>query len=157
MAFTLVLVSFSCTGPIVGALLVEAAGGLALKPILGMFGFGLAFALPFTLFAIFPDWLKKMPKSVVQSNWYYGTEFNTDINYVKAYHDLQEHGYDQIPTGSNHSSPENFGMTVEYCKKHIAKEHLPGFLQTPWRATLEEYRSHHIEAVQQVGSAIAKI
>jgi thiol:disulfide interchange protein DsbD len=63
MAFTLVLVSFSCTGPIVGALLVEAAGGLALKPILGMFGFGLAFALPFTLFAIFPSWLKGLPKS----------------------------------------------------------------------------------------------
>ena len=63
MALTLVLVSFSCTGPIVGALLVEAAGGLALKPILGMFGFSLAFALPFTLFAIFPSWLKGLPKS----------------------------------------------------------------------------------------------
>jgi hypothetical protein len=47
----------------VGALLVEAAGGLALKPILGMFGFGLAFAIPFTLFAIFPSWLKGLPKS----------------------------------------------------------------------------------------------
>jgi thiol:disulfide interchange protein len=63
MALTLVLVSFSCTGPIIGALLVEAAGGLALKPILGMFGFSLAFALPFTLFAIFPSWLKGLPKS----------------------------------------------------------------------------------------------
>jgi thiol:disulfide interchange protein len=63
MALTTVLVSFSCTGPIVGALLVEAAGGLALKPILGMFGFGLAFAIPFTLFAIFPSWLKGLPKS----------------------------------------------------------------------------------------------
>jgi thiol:disulfide interchange protein len=63
MAFTLVLVSFSCTGPIVGALLVESAGGLALKPILGMFGFSLAFALPFTLLAIFPSWLSKLPKS----------------------------------------------------------------------------------------------
>ncbi len=63
LAVTTVLVSFSCTGPIVGALLVEAAGGLALKPILGMFGFGLAFAIPFTLFAIFPSWLKGLPKS----------------------------------------------------------------------------------------------
>jgi len=63
MAFTLVLVSFSCTGPIVGALLVESAGGLALKPILGMFGFSVAFALPFTLLAIFPSWLGKLPKS----------------------------------------------------------------------------------------------
>lgn len=63
MALTTVLVSFSCTGPIVGALLVEAAGGLALKPILGMFGFGLAFAIPFTLFAIFPSLLKGLPQS----------------------------------------------------------------------------------------------
>jgi len=63
LALTTVLVSFSCTGPIVGALLVEAAGGLALKPILGMFGFGLAFAIPFTLFAIFPSWLNGLPKS----------------------------------------------------------------------------------------------
>ncbi|MFZ5941397.1 MAG: thioredoxin family protein [Bacteroidota bacterium] len=63
MALTTVLVSFSCTGPFVGALLVEAVGGLALKPILGMFGFGLAFAIPFTLFALFPSWLESMPKS----------------------------------------------------------------------------------------------
>jgi thiol:disulfide interchange protein DsbD len=63
MAFTLVLVSFSCTGPLVGSLLVESAGGQILKPILGMFAFGLAFAIPFTLFAIFPEWLNSLPKS----------------------------------------------------------------------------------------------
>ncbi|MCK5705143.1 MAG: thioredoxin family protein [Cyclobacteriaceae bacterium] len=63
MAFTLVLVSFSCTGPIVGSILVEAAGGQILKPILGMFAFSLAFAIPFTLFAIFPEWLNSLPKS----------------------------------------------------------------------------------------------
>jgi thiol:disulfide interchange protein DsbD len=63
MALTLVLVSFSCTGPIVGAILVESAGGMILKPIVGMFGFSLAFALPFTLFALFPQWLNNLPKS----------------------------------------------------------------------------------------------
>lgn len=63
MAFTLVLVSFSCTGPIVGSILVASAGGEVLMPIIGMLGFSLAFALPFTLFAIFPGWLNKMPKS----------------------------------------------------------------------------------------------
>lgn len=63
MALTLVLVSFSCTGPIVGTILVEAAGGAFLKPIIGMLGFSLAFALPFTLFAFFPQWLNKLPKS----------------------------------------------------------------------------------------------
>ncbi|MRT92967.1 thioredoxin family protein [Ancylomarina sp. 16SWW S1-10-2] len=63
MAFTLVLVSFSCTGPIVGSILVASAGGQVLMPIIGMLGFSLAFALPFTLFAIFPGWLNNMPKS----------------------------------------------------------------------------------------------
>jgi thiol:disulfide interchange protein len=63
MAFTLVLVSFSCTGPIVGTILVEAAKGGVVRPIIGMVGFSLAFALPFTLFAIFPNWLQNLPKS----------------------------------------------------------------------------------------------
>ncbi len=63
MALTLVLVSFSCTGPIVGSILVESAGGLALKPILGMFAFSAAFAIPFSLFAFFPNWLNALPKS----------------------------------------------------------------------------------------------
>ncbi|MBY0427371.1 MAG: disulfide bond formation protein DsbD, partial [Cytophagales bacterium] len=63
MAFTLVLVSFSCTGPIVGTILVESAGGQFLKPIAGMFSFSFALALPFTLFAIFPNWLSSLPKS----------------------------------------------------------------------------------------------
>jgi thiol:disulfide interchange protein DsbD len=63
LGLTTVLVSFSCTGPIVGALLVEAASGDVLRPTIGMFGFGLAFALPFTLFALFPSLMQKMPKS----------------------------------------------------------------------------------------------
>ncbi len=63
MGLTTVLVSFSCTGPLVGALLVEAASGDVLKPTIGMLGFGLAFATPFTLLAIFPSWLKGLPKS----------------------------------------------------------------------------------------------
>ncbi len=64
MAFTLVLVSFSCTGPIIGTLLVEtASSGSLMGPILGMFAFALALAIPFTLFALFPSVLKKLPKS----------------------------------------------------------------------------------------------
>lgn len=63
MAFTLVLVSFSCTGPIVGSLLVASAGGEIVKPIIGMAAFSSAFAIPFTLFAAFPQWLKRLPKS----------------------------------------------------------------------------------------------
>ena len=63
MAFTLVIVSFSCTGPIIGTLLVEAAGKSLLAPAMGMLGFALALALPFSLFAMFPSVLKKLPKS----------------------------------------------------------------------------------------------
>ncbi len=63
MAFTLVLVSFSCTGPIVGAILVKSAGGALVMPIVGMLGFSMAFALPFGLFAFFPSWLSGLPKS----------------------------------------------------------------------------------------------
>ncbi len=64
MAFTLSLVSFSCTGPIIGFLLVEVSttGGSALAPTIGMLGFAVALALPFTLFALFPTWLKSAPK-----------------------------------------------------------------------------------------------
>ena len=63
MAFTLVVVSFSCTGPIIGTLLVEAAGKSLLAPAMGMLGFAIALALPFSLFAMFPSVLKKLPKS----------------------------------------------------------------------------------------------
>jgi thiol:disulfide interchange protein len=63
MAFTLVLVSFSCTGPIIGNLLVQSAGGNSLAPAVGMLGFGMALGLPFALFAAFPAWLKTLPKS----------------------------------------------------------------------------------------------
>ena len=64
MAFTLVLVSFSCTGPIVGGILVESTqGGSIIKPLIGMLGFSLGIAIPFTLFAFFPSVLNKLPKS----------------------------------------------------------------------------------------------
>lgn len=64
MAFTLSLVSFSCTGPIIGFLLVQVSTtGSVIAPAIGMLGFAIALALPFTLFALFPSWLKSMPKS----------------------------------------------------------------------------------------------
>ena len=64
MAFTLSLVSFSCTGPIIGFLLVQVStSGSMVAPAIGMLGFAIALALPFTLFALFPSWLKSMPKS----------------------------------------------------------------------------------------------
>src|ERR1035437_2152270 len=63
MGLTTVIVSFSCTGPIIGALLVEASSGDVLRPTFGMIGFGFAFALPFTIFALFPSIMSRIPKS----------------------------------------------------------------------------------------------
>jgi thiol:disulfide interchange protein DsbD len=63
MGLTTVIVSFSCTGPIIGALLVEAASGDVLRPTIGMVGFGVGFALPFTIFALFPSIMSRIPKS----------------------------------------------------------------------------------------------
>jgi thiol:disulfide interchange protein DsbD len=63
LGLTTVIVSFSCTGPIIGALLVEAASGDVLRPTIGMIGFGVAFALPFTIFALFPSVMNRIPKS----------------------------------------------------------------------------------------------
>ncbi len=63
MAFSLVVISFSCTGPLVGTVLVESAGGDVLRPIIGMLGFGLAFAIPFGIFAFFPNLMNKLPQS----------------------------------------------------------------------------------------------
>lgn len=96
---------------------------------------------------------ERMPKSVLQSNWYYSEEFSEDVSYVKAYHDLNTQGFDQVPTGSNWSTPINFERTVEYCSKIIAPDKLKGFLQTPWRGTLAEYRDLHIAAIEQVERA----
>jgi len=102
------------------------------------------------------EFFSKMPKTVLQSNWYYGPKFSKRIKYVKAYLDLEEHGYDQIPTGSNWAVPENFQKTVIYCRRHISPNRLLGFLQTSWKPTLEEYRQQHMEAIELVGEAIKR-
>ncbi|RJS86034.1 Tat pathway signal protein [Candidatus Bathyarchaeota archaeon] len=103
------------------------------------------------------EFYKRMPKSVLQSNWYYGSEFNLEIEYVKAYLDLDAHGYDQIPTGSNWSVPENFERTVDFCIKRLSKNRLLGFLQTVWKPTLEDFRDDHLEAIELVQKARMKV
>ena len=103
--------------------------------------------------------LKKMPTSVLQSNWYYSRYFGLKGlrgTYVKAYLDLEAHGYDQVPTGSNYSNDVNFKRTVAFAKRRIAPERLKGFLQTTWLSTRERNRKHHEEAVDQVGAEIAR-
>jgi hypothetical protein len=96
----------------------------------------------------------QMPKSVLQSNWYYGLDFGPEVNYSQAYVDLEKHGYDQIPTGSNWSAAENLARTVTFCRDQIAAERLFGFMQTVWKPTLPSCRERHMQALDLVGHAI---
>jgi hypothetical protein len=98
-----------------------------------------------------------MPTSVLQSNWYYGADFGEEVTHCRAYLDLELHGYDQIPTGSNWSTDGNMAGTVAYCAEHIAPERLCGFLQTVWRPTLEACREQHMRALDLVGEARAQL
>ncbi len=100
------------------------------------------------------EFMKRMPHSVLQSNWYYADKFSLDIPRVKAYVDFDKAGFDQIPTGSNWSNNVNFKGTVEFCRNNISKEHLLGFLQTPWHFTVPADREYHLRAIQQVKEAI---
>ena len=114
-----------------------------------------------------PDlFYKRMPKSVLQSNWYYSSSFDFAelkakgkekyITYVKAYEDLDKAGFDQIPTGSNWSYDTNFAGTVEHCRKVCSPERLKGFMMAPWFFTLPEWEKKNLEAIDQVGAVISK-
>jgi len=96
------------------------------------------------------EFLERMPKSVLQSNWYYGSDFSESVAYANAYRDLESHGYDKIPTGSNWSNVDNFPKTVAFAREQIAPERLLGFLQTVWKPTLEMERERHMQALDLI-------
>ena len=100
------------------------------------------------------EFFKKMPKSVLQSNWYYGTEFDIDINYVRGYYMLERHGFDQIPCATNFFNPENFRKTVEYLTPRIHPERLKGFMQSVWLPTLSIHRYKHMQAIETVKDSV---
>ncbi len=109
----------------------------------------------------YPDFFfKMMPKSVVQSNWYYAEQFDINKinkdqqNYVNMYIELEVHGYDQIPTASYHAENEkSIGNTVQFCEKHIDDTRLLGFLQTLWKPSIEEYRERILKGIELTGDA----
>lgn len=106
-----------------------------------------------------PDlFLQRMPKSVLQSNWYYGAQFDDAKDFAKkrvqAYIDFDKAGFDQVPCGSNWSCDENFGGTVSFCKKNVSADHLKGYLMAPWFFTTEAKRQKLLQAVDQVGAAM---
>jgi len=101
------------------------------------------------------EFLNRMPKAVLQSNWYYGAAFEpAKQKYVQAYLDLDKAGFDQVPTGSNWSNDVNFKGTVEFCKKSLAPEHLKGFLMAPWFFTLPKWQEKNLQALAQVEAAM---
>jgi hypothetical protein len=99
------------------------------------------------------DFLKNMPRSVLQSNWYYEESFDLQDAGVRTYLDLSEHGFEQVPTGSNWSVDQNFVRTVQFCRQHVSEKGLLGFLQTSWKPTLEECRAKHLSALAQIAAA----
>lgn len=102
------------------------------------------------------EFAKMMPKSVVQSNWENSLNFDPAKNKsVKAFQTLEKLGYDQVPGGSNfyENTDENIMKLIRFCSKNIAPERLLGFVQSPWKYTLEEHRAHLLSAVELMGEA----
>ncbi len=102
------------------------------------------------------EFLRRMPKSVLQSNWYYGKNFNVATMkeearpYVQSYIDLSEAGFDQVPTASNWSCDVSVAETVAFAKAHIDPKLLKGFLAAPWVKTLPQFERLHEEQVDQM-------
>ena len=108
---------------------------------------------------------ERMPRSVLQSNFYYGPDFDMDVlkaktktgrsvTMVKTYEELDKAGFDQIPCGSNYTCDTNFAGTVAHCRKVCSPERLKGFLMTPWFSTMPEDEKKNLEAINQVGAVI---
>lgn len=104
---------------------------------------------------------KKMPKEVLQSNWYYGASFEDKSKVeIKTYEELEARGYDQVPTGGYYSglknvmySEESIKNTVQFCADHISDKRLFGFMQTNWRPTIEVNRNEILKSVDLIGAA----
>lgn len=112
-----------------------------------------------------PDtFYQRMPKDVIQSNWYYNTVFSGDesgrpkllegTDHYMAYLDLDEHGYEQIPTASSwRGAWDCFGHTVDFCRRRIDTDRLLGYLQTSWRPTVPYWRDTHLKTIDLVKQA----
>lgn len=100
---------------------------------------------------------ERMPTSVLQSNWYYGSDFGDGITAPQAYRGLEDHGYDQVPTASTWTTPESIQKTVAFCQQQIAPERLLGFLQTVWKPTIDETLELHMQALELAGAALGEI
>ena len=103
------------------------------------------------------DFQKNVPRDVMQSNWFYETEFGGEEfrDEVGAFSQLDDLGYDQIPTGSNWAKDENFPLLKDYCEKHLSRERLAGFMMADWRPMLPRWRKTHLQAIEIAGAVDA--
>lgn len=105
------------------------------------------------------EYLQKMPKSVLQSNWYYDMEFEEPNisparrNFLECFDLLDKYGFDQVPTGSNYYNAENMEALTKYCTKHLSSETLCGFMQTPWKLMVERNWERLTEASETLKSS----
>ena len=105
------------------------------------------------------EFLKRCPRSVLQSNWYYDQGFSERAfrwPRIKCYLDLDKAGFDQIATASNNVFDSNAGETVEFCEKHLSGDRLKGYLMSSWRRTLPEHRKQNLAAVDLMAEACKK-
>ena len=105
------------------------------------------------------EFLNRMPKSVLQSNWYYGAKFNPAEmgdrgKHVAAYEWLDKAGFEQVPTGSNFSCDTNFAGTVKFCDEKCHKELLKGYMMAPWTRTFAIHEAKSLEAIAQMAEVI---
>lgn len=105
------------------------------------------------------EFLKRMPRSVLQSNWYYGASFGQSEKgkvdpRVEIYDCLDKAGFDQVPTGSNFSNDTNFAETVAYCDSRCSADRLKGYLMAPWTRTFASHEEKSMAAIGQFGRVI---
>lgn len=99
------------------------------------------------------DFVARMPRSVIQNNWYYGMDFTEENVAFKTWLLLQEHGFDQIPSGSNWISEDNLPEMVRVLSKKLDSKHLLGYMQTVWKPMLEDCRKPQVCAIKMLERA----
>jgi len=103
------------------------------------------------------EYLAKMPKTVLQNNWYYSNKFDgIDEKYairLKSFELLDKHGFDQIPTGSNFTYSDNFEGLTKYCKEHISEEHHLGMMHSVWERIDSGWMEKHRSAEKNLADA----
>ena len=106
------------------------------------------------------EFLKRCPRSVLQSNWYYDEGFDERAfrwPRIKCYIDLDRAGFDQVPTASNHLYDTNMAGTVAFAEKNLSRDRLKGYLMSTWRRCLAEQRGRNLSAADQIGAEKRKL